>query len=150
MSILDTIFPINANNEYFGHPFVIPIFWLITIISLGRSLVHIFKFDGGNETFASISLRKYPIEASETLIAFAAGFGISQLITAIVYVVILLRYKSLLSLGILLFNIEYLFQLLIIPALGKKVHAEREPPERILKYVFLPIGIILFWYSLPY
>ena len=73
----------------------------------------------------------------------------SQLLMALVYAVILWKYNSLIPLACLLFTIEYLAGILIKPILGKSVHPDGQPPERIASYVFIPVGMILFWYSLP-
>ena len=151
LSIIDIIFPETANNNYLGHPYVIPAFWFLTIVSIAKSSMYVFKFDGGTESVAKIPLKKFPIEASETLIAFAAVFGLSQLLMSFVYTVILVRYKSLLPLGILLFTSENFFAGLITPVLGKKMHSEGPRGKICLfSHIFPLIGIILFWYSCPY
>ena len=147
--ILDRIFPIVVNNDYGGNPCVVWVFWLLTIISIVRSLVHMLKFDGGAETIATIPLRKFPSQASETIVSIFAIWGISQLLMALVYLVILWRYNSLLPFGCLLFTTEYLLRLLVKPVLGKKVHTEGQAPGGVGNYACVPIGIILFWLSLP-
>ena len=98
-SIVDKIFPLVVNNDYQGHPYVFWIFGLITIMSVARSLIHILKFDGGAESIATIPLKKFPIQASETIVFMFSMWGISQLLMALVYFVILWRYNSLLPLG---------------------------------------------------
>ena len=97
--IVDKIFPLVVNNDYQGHPYVFWIFGLITIMSVARSLIHILKFDGGAESIATIPLKKFPIQASETIVMMFSMWGISQLLMALVYLVILWRYNSLLPLG---------------------------------------------------
>ena len=78
-----------------------------------------------------------------------AMWGISQLLMAMVYAVILWRYNSLLPLACLLFTIEYVFGWMIKPVLGKKIQTEGQAPRGILTYFFVPLGLVMFWYSLP-
>ena len=53
---MDVIVPAVANNDYSGHPLVPWALWVITAITIGRSLAHIFKHDGGGQSIASIPL----------------------------------------------------------------------------------------------
>ena len=46
--------------EYSGNPNVPWMFGILTAVSLCRSLVHIFKHDGGAQSIASIPLDNYP------------------------------------------------------------------------------------------
>ena len=70
MSLFDQIFPVTASNEYNGNPVVLWIFGILTLISVGRSLIHIFKFDGGAQSIATIPLDTYPPNASNTIVRF--------------------------------------------------------------------------------
>ena len=94
---------------------------------------------------------RYPSPAADSVIFVFALWGISQLLMSLVYVVILWRYRSLISFACLLFTFEYLFRLMLSYSKisGKKLKTDGQAPGGIGNIVFVPLGIFLFWYSLP-
>ena len=77
-NFIDVVFPIVANNDYDGHPYVFWIFLVLTISSLARSLLHILKSDGGAESVATIPLKRFPIQGSIDL-NFLPFFGYADM-----------------------------------------------------------------------
>ena len=100
---------------------------------------------------ATIPLDRYPKPAADSIIFIFAIWGISQLLMAIVYLVILWKYRTLLPFGILLFTLEYVFRLLVSKGFlaGKTMATDGQAPGGIGNIIFVPIGAILFWNSLP-
>ena len=114
-----------------------------------HSFVHIFKRDGGAQSIATIPLNRFPKEASDSIIFIFAIWGISQFLMAIIYSAILWKYQTLLPFGTLHFTLENIFRILLKTFTDKKMVTEKRPPAAILNMVFVPIGIFLFWNSLP-
>jgi len=83
-----------VRTSYSGPKWVLYIWWVITLVTLGRSIVHIVLPDGGAMSIASIPLDQYSFEAQETIIAMFALWGLSQLLVGMVYVVVLVRQQS--------------------------------------------------------
>ena len=53
-------------DRYAGHPSALWIFGLITVATIVRSLIHVFKHDGGAQSVATIPLE--PIDAGPVLV----------------------------------------------------------------------------------
>ena len=45
--LLNRVLPSQASNDYQGHPAALWLAGLIALVGTGRSLVHMFKHDGG-------------------------------------------------------------------------------------------------------
>ena len=75
------LFPEEDLTSYHGSQIVPAMFALLTAISTVRSLVHIWKKDGGAQSIASIPLDKYPANAANTIILMFAYWGQSQLLS---------------------------------------------------------------------
>ena len=118
-------------------------------INLFFSFVHIFKRDGGAQSIATIPLNRFPKEASDSIIFIFAIWGISQFLMAMIYSAILWKYQTLLPFGTLHFTLENIFRILLKTFTDKKMVTEKRPPAAILNIVFVPLGIFLFWNSLP-
>ena len=48
------VFPKQADNNYQGHMLTLWGFAMMALVTVGRSLIHIFKFDGGAQSIATI------------------------------------------------------------------------------------------------
>jgi hypothetical protein len=110
-SIINALFPAEVSNQFRGHRAALWGFGLLTVITLGRSLVHIFKYDGGAQSIATIPLYSYSDAASSTLIGLFALWGLAQLLLGLVYLVVLIRYRTLIPLMLLTFAVEWLARL---------------------------------------
>ena len=105
--MLERLLPSPADNRVRGHPLALWLFAAITLVSLGRSCIHIFRSDGGAQTIATVPLDTFTPDGATSVIAIFAQWGLSQLVTALLFVVVLLRYRSLLSLMFLAVLVEY-------------------------------------------
>ena len=54
LQLLNIIFPDVITNDYQGNPNVVWVFGILTIISVIRSLIHIFKYDGGAQSIGKV------------------------------------------------------------------------------------------------
>ena len=140
------LFPKFIDNEYKGKKIPFYFFYLIIAVTLIRSLVHIFKADGGAQSIANIPLHLYSEQASETIVHLFSEWGLSQLLFGLLYIVVLIKYKSLIPLMYLFLIIEYSARLLL--ALYKPVVLEGHAPGGIANYFLVPLFVILFLLSL--
>lgn len=144
--MLDRLFPKQLDNDYRGHPLALWLFVPVTAVTLGRSLVHMFFADGGAKSIASIPLDAMTSNGAAAVILIFALWGLSQLLLGLLYVVVLWRYRALLSLMYLLLILEYAGRL----ALGawKPMETLERPPGAMGSVLFLVLGVAMFALSL--
>lgn len=111
--MLNRIFPTTINNDYQGSLLAKYAFVLLTLITIVRSLIHMFVSDGGAQSIASIPLDTFSLAASDVVILIFALWGLSQLLIGIVYVVVLWRYQKLIPFMYLLMFLEYSLRFLL-------------------------------------
>jgi hypothetical protein len=144
--IMNYLFPNIIDNEYKGKKIPLYFFYLIIAFTIIRSLIHIFKADGGAQSIANIPLHLYSEEASNSIVHLFSEWGLSQLLLGLLYIVVLIKYKSLIPLMYLLLLIEYSTRLLI--AFYKPIVLEGYAPGGIANYFLVPLFVILFIFSL--
>ena len=123
------ILPEIVGREYHGPKLVYYAFWIITLLSMGRSIAHICLPDGGAESVASIPLRNFPNTAQNVVIGIFAQWGYSQLLFTFFYLIVLLRYASLIPLMWCFVFVEWFGRLLV--GLRKPIKTEKTPPGAI-------------------
>lgn len=96
--MIEKLFPKNLDNQYCGRAISKWVFVAMTILTIGRSLAHIFLPDGGAQSIATIALNDFSPEASSVIIGIFSYWGWSQLLFGLFYLVVLWRYKSLIPL----------------------------------------------------
>jgi hypothetical protein len=101
------IFPKTIDNSYNGNKLPLYLFYLLTTVTIGRSLVHMFAPDGGAQSIATIPLDSYSVEAANVVIHIFAEWGLTQLLFGVLYAIVLWRYKSLIPLMYLFIFIDY-------------------------------------------
>ena len=129
----------STKSRYFKANYAL--LWIITIVSMVRSLLHIFLADGGASTIATIPLDLYGDAARATIVSMFAFWGLAQLMMVLVMIYILLakREKSLLFYYFLI--LEYGGRLLI--SWFKPFETVQTAPGAIGNYVFLILGIVV-------
>ncbi len=145
--MLEKLLPQTVTNNYRGHPLAKRVFIVLTAITIGRSLIHMFAPDGGAGSIASIALDSFGEGGANTVITIFAVWGLSQLIIGLLYVIVLWRYMSLIPLMYFFFSFEYLMRLMAgvyTPGLEKLDTA----PGEIANVIFLPLGLVMLWLSL--
>ena len=85
---INLILPEIIDNTYRGRKIALWFFYLITIITIVRSLIHTFSADGGAQSIATIPLDTYSNEAARTVILIFSFWGLSQLIMGIFYTLV--------------------------------------------------------------
>lgn len=150
---MSLFFPKVFDNKVRVNKIIFYLFVFITIITVGRSLVHIFASDGGANTIATIIVFQGNPDPNQVIYFVFSLWGLSQLIIGLMYVVSLFKYRSMIPLWLVLIWFEYVFRLAIgriIKPMGDAVFNGTAPGE-IGNYVFaIGIPIILIWMILDY
>ena len=120
------VFPSSFDNSFGGHAAALWLFYLITIITIGRSLAHLFLPDGGAQSIATIPLDEYTSGAATTVISIFAFWGLSQILIAVMMSVVALRYRSMIPLMYLIVLAEYLGRISV--GLLKPLETVSTPP----------------------
>lgn len=140
------VLPKEINNTYQGRKIALYLFYLFTIMTVVRSLIHVFTPDGGAQTIATIPLDSFSREGASAVILIFAFWGLSQLIMGIFYVIVCLRYKSLIPLMYLFIFFEYLMRLML--GVLKPIETTGTAPGAVINFIFPPLVIILFLLSM--
>ncbi len=140
------LFPNSIDNDYKGNMAPMYLFYMVTTFTVVRSLIHLISPDGGSQSIATIPLHLYSKEASDTIIHMFAEWGLSQLLLGLFYIVVLIKYKSLIPLMYLFLVIEYSSRLLL--SFYKPFALEGQAPGGIGNYVLVPLFILMFILSL--
>lgn len=111
--MLDRLFPSQIDNHFRGHRYALWLFYPITLVTIMRSLIHIFQNDGGAQSIATIPLNTFTEAGAATVVAIFAQWGLSQLLMGGLYAVVLARYRSMIPLMYLLVLMEYTGRLII-------------------------------------
>jgi len=101
------LLPDSFDNQQRGHPAALWLFYLATIVTVGRSLAHIFLADGGAQSIATVPLEQFTPEGAASVVSMFAFWGLSQLLLAFIMVLVALRYRSMIPLMYLLILLEY-------------------------------------------
>jgi len=113
--MVDVVLPREVTNDYRGG--VIPFvgFCLLFGMQVFKSTVHLLKFDSGVNSIASIIV--FPFEGSadpnNVIYMFSAVGGVNQMMFAILYALVLWRYRSLIPLMLGFMLLETLFGLVV-------------------------------------
>ncbi len=138
------LLPKQFDNQYRGNKIALWMFVVITLIFMGRSLIHVFAADGGAQSIATIPLDLWSADAAKTLISMFAFWGLVQVMMAGLNIVALVRYKSMIPL---------LYLVMVITQLGrigigqwKPVVTQGTAPAAALTFyllAFLTLGLLL-------
>lgn len=143
---LKLILPKTVDNTYSGN--VIPrlFFYIIILFTIVRSLIHILSPDGGAMSIATIPLNTYSSGAANTVIYMFGVWGLSQLMMGVVYLIVGLKYKSLIPLMYIFITFEYIMRIIIGHL--KPITTVGTAPGSVGNYILVPLGIIMFLLSI--
>lgn len=144
-----TLFANTINKKSLYFQISLGLIWVFTLIGITRSLLHIFLPDGGAQLIATIPLDSYSVEAQQVIVGMFAFWGLSQLLSSLVYVYILLKRKEWLPFAWLLLLIEYASRWMI--GQFKPFETVSTAPGAIGNYVFIILSLaMLIWYAVDY
>ncbi|MEE2929485.1 MAG: hypothetical protein VX599_02105 [Pseudomonadota bacterium] len=104
--ILATLFPKQITNTYPGQKIALFVFVPLTLMLTFRSCMHLVAPDGGAQSIATIPLDTYSAGAAANVIAIFSQWGLSQLLLTLLFILVLVRYRSLIPLFYLIFAVE--------------------------------------------
>ena len=140
------LLPAAIDNQFRGLKVAQYAFLILTIATLVRSLIHVFAPDGGAQSIAAIPLASYPTEAAAAVILMFSLWGLSQLLMGVVYLVVYLRYKSLIPAMYVLMIVEYAMRIVI--GQMKPIVTSGTAPGSIGNWIMVPVCILLLALSL--
>ena len=138
--MLKIILPNSFDNRFPGHSAALLLFYAITLVTLGRSLVHTFLPDGGAQTIATIPLDSFPDPAATSLVCIFALWGWSQLLLGILMAVAALRYRSMVPLLYVIVLLEYLGRIFI--GCWKPLVTVSTPPGKTGNFIIIPVCLL--------
>ena len=149
MNTTMTLFPKKLHLQSLYVRLSFALITVFTLVGVVRSLLHIFLPDGGAQLIATIPLDSFSEEAQAVVIGMFALLGLSQLLSSLVYVYILIKRKEWLPFAWLLLLIEYASRWLI--GQFKPFETVQTAPGAIGNYVFMLLSVVmLVWYIVDY
>ena len=136
--ILEIILPQKIDNSLKGSKLPFFVFAIYAVISTGRSLIHLLATDGGAGSIAGMDLS---VTGAKGIIFAFALWGSSQLILAMVQIIVVLRYRALVPLMYCLLIIEILLRQLV--GYLKPVSFAHTPPGAIANQIILPLALLM-------
>jgi hypothetical protein len=137
------LLPAQADNTIRGAKPPVYLFMLIAIASTVRSFIHLLAPDGGAGSIAGMDLS---VAGADAIVFSFALWGSAQLIYAMVQLVVVFRYRSLVPLMYVLLIVETLLRMFV--GHTKPVAFRHTPPGAIGNYVILPVAALMLAWSL--
>ncbi len=134
------ILPSIIDNNDTGYKIALWFFYLITVVTIVRSCIHIFKDDGGAQSIATIPLDSYIQGGAEAVILIFAYWGLSQLMFGLLKGIVASKYRGLIPLMYLFLLFEYVARYGI--SLFKSLETSGQAPGGVANYV-LPIILVI-------
>lgn len=139
--MFENLFPKTVDNHYRGLSIAKWVFVAMTMLTIARSLAHIFLPDGGAQSIATIPLDSYSSGAEMVIIGMFAQWGLTQLMFGLVYVIVLLRYQSLIPLMWLFIAFEWAGRL--ITGFAKPLETAGTAPGAVGNLIFPLLAFIM-------
>jgi hypothetical protein len=143
---VDRLFPQPITNRYCGARIAKWALVLLTVITIGRSIAHIFLPDGGAQSIATIPLDSFTTNGEATVVHIFALWGLSQLLFGLLYIVVLWRYQALIPLMYLFILVEYTGRMLL--TFAKPIVTTGTAPGAIGNYILIPLALLMLILSL--
>ena len=142
-SIFDILLPAQIDNTIRGTKIPFYIFTLYAIVSTVRSCIHLLSSDGGAGTIAGMDLS---VAGADGIIFAFALWGSSQLLFALIQLLAVIRYRSLIPFMWLMLALEILLRELV--GKMKPVTFAHTPPGAIGNQIILPLAVAMVVWSL--
>jgi len=144
--MLEKIFPKQLKNDYGGSTIAKWVFVLFTVVTIVRSLIHMFAPDGGAQSIATIPLDSLTSAGAATVVLTFSLWGLSQFLIGIIYIVVLWRYQALIPFMYLLILVEYFMR--IVLGILKPIETTGTAPGAIGNFIIVPLAVIMLFLSL--
>ena len=146
------IFPDEANNNYQGIGLALWFFYLYLAFIAFRSFTHMFAEDAGLNSIASIII--FPVindlDPNSVIYAMGSLWGGSQIVVFVFLVIILLKYKSLLSIAWLILVADNVLRIItmMIHGLEPEYFTSTAPGGFVGTSIMLFVTLTMFFISL--
>ncbi len=144
--MLQKILPTTIDNNYKGNKIALWFFYLITAVTVVRSLIHIFKHDGGAQSIATIPLDTFTEGGAAVVILIFAYWGLSQLMFGIIQMIVAIRYKSLIPFMYLMLFLEWASRFLL--SIYKPIETVGQAPGGVGNMVLPIVCALMFLLSI--
>ena len=144
--MLETMFPKQLTNDYEGSLIAKWVFILLTIVTIGRSLIHAFAPDSGAQSIATIPIDSFTQNGAATVVLIFAQWGFSQLLLGFIYIVVLWRYQTLIPFMYLLMIVEYTMRIFL--GTLKPIEITGTAPGGVGNLIVVPLALIMLFLSL--
>lgn len=142
-TFFEIILPAKIDNTIRGTKIPFYIFALYTIVSIVRSCIHLLSPDGGAGSIAGLDLS---VAGADGIVFAFALWGSSQLLFAIIQLLVVVRYRSLVSFMYLMLMLEVLLRELV--GSMRPVTFAHTPPGAIGNQIILPLAALMLVLSL--
>ncbi len=142
-NIFENLLPDKIDNTLRGSKIPYYLFALYAIISTVRSCIHLLSPDGGAGTIAGLDLS---VAGADGIIFAFALWGSSQLLFALMQLLAVIRYRSLVPFMWLMLALEVLLRELV--GKMKPVTFAHTPPGAIGNQIILPLAALMVVWSL--
>ena len=146
VSIVQTLFPKQITNTFPGQKIALYVFIPLTLMLIVRSCILFVAPDGGAQSIATIPLDTYSDSAAMNIVAIFSQWGLSQLLLAGLFLLVLVRYRSLISLFYLLFVLEQIGRISV--GLAKPIATLETAPGAAGNLPLLAIAFVMLVLSL--
>ena len=144
--MLQKILPTTIDNNYKGNKIALWFFYLITAVTVVRSLIHMFKQDGGAQSIGTIPLDTFTEPGVAVIILIFAYWGLSQLMFGIIQVIVAIRYQSLIPFMYLMLFLEWATRFLL--SMYKPIVTVGQAPGGIGNMVLPFVCALMFFLSI--
>ena len=142
-SIFDILLPAQIDNTIRGTKIPFYLITLYAIVSTVRSCIHLLSSDGGAGTIAGMDLS---VAGADGIIFAFALWGSSQLLFAMIQLLAVIRYRSLIPFMWLMLALEILLRELV--GKMKPVTFAHTPPGAVGNQIILPLAVVMVVWSL--
>ncbi len=140
-SVWSVLLPPTVGNQVRGSKIPYFVFLLLSLVSAVRSCIHTFAPDGGAGSIAGLDLS---VPGADGIVFAFALWGSSQLVYAIIQLVVAFRYRSLVPFFYALLALETLLRMVV--GHMKPVTFAHTPPGQTSNFVILPLALgMLVW-----
>lgn len=138
--MLTRLFPQRIDNTYRGSKLALWFLALLALMKVGMGLNSIFNGHVVASSADGIPLDTFTPAGAQTVVSLFAIWGLSQLILGLLCILVLVRYRSMISFIFALLLLEHLSRKLILHFLP--IPKTGTPPGSVVNLVFLAVMII--------
>lgn len=141
-NFMNVVFPKQIDNQFKGYKIALYAFYVLTAVTLWRSQHHLLAVDGGAQSIASIPLDLFTSTGAQAVVGVFGLWGLSQLIIGIIYLLVSLRYRSMVPLMYVLMIVEYSFRAFYFPV-AKPIPTTGTAPGAVINLPFILFSVVM-------